>query len=298
MPVGVNPGGESISVGEDIIQYIYNEHVSIYELSTKNITNFQQLLPLFYQIFRPYTYHHVNLRRPSDAIAFFSVVATLGYVVLANAVQSLQLSFNLNKKTYKGPGPEVQAYLGLWDFEDMTTSTWGAFWTHFRAGMSHLSFLSALSISFSHDDNNVLGRLIKENKGNLCNSLPPSSVVDDDIKQWTAQLRRSNMATSSTLRSFLNCGFGDEGGSVKEWDEPMEGAPVAEVFLCANSSGRGMLAVKAGKSAKGGGGGIFVLGQWAEFLLPWIYIDLASATKEWREWQQLQSRFMGNGTIY
>ncbi|KAJ7140271.1 hypothetical protein C8R43DRAFT_954989 [Mycena crocata] len=372
MPVGVNPGGESISVGEDIIRYIYDEHVGIYELSAENITNLLRVSPLFYQIFRPYTYRHVNLRRPSDAIAFFSIVATPAYVVLAAAVQSLQLSFNLDKKTYEGPGPEVQAYLGLWDFEDMTTSTWGVFWTHFRAGMPRLSFLSALSISFSHDDNNVLGRLIKENKGNLRNSLPPSvrklhlkpvpeeygnvdlelcgegpwdntlwrlhlaqipyieelfitspmyivwpptqSVVNDDIKQWTAQLRCSNVATSSTLqRIILNCGFGDEGGSVEEWDESVEGAPVADVFEDSKSDGHHFVCQlvwernagsKSWKERKVYSPSHSLREEYLfgdsgrEFLLPWIHIDLAYATKEWREWQQSQSRFMGNGTVY
>ncbi|KAJ7161783.1 hypothetical protein C8R43DRAFT_1123501 [Mycena crocata] len=225
MPFGLNPFGEG-ALPEGVIRHIYVEHVGMYELSATDLLALQRVSPLFYRIFRPYTYRYVNLRTPSDAIAFFSIVKSPRYDILAEAVRSLQLSFNMDPETYEDPGPEIKADLGLWAFQEMNALDWEAFWIHFREGLPKLSLLSTLSLSFSHDDDNILGRLVEN--GDLIHSLP-SSVMKLHLKPVPEEYHHVELVRHFLRFLFLFLTRMQELAGEGPWDHPSWRSYLAQI---------------------------------------------------------------------
>ncbi|KAJ7486070.1 hypothetical protein B0H11DRAFT_1913803 [Mycena galericulata] len=140
----------------DIWDYLFHTHIPVGKLSRFEVVQLQYVSKDFAMFFRPLMYHHVNLLSCSAASIFVTtltkVQSTLSHVVptpvLARCVLSLQISFNLEEDT--------PAHRTFWDL-------WGQL-------LPLLTSLKTLSICYSHDDADCLGRFIRS--GRLSQHLP------------------------------------------------------------------------------------------------------------------------------
>ncbi|KAJ7673143.1 hypothetical protein DFH06DRAFT_1174620 [Mycena polygramma] len=156
-----------LSVLYDIWDSILHDYVDIKkDFTRKNVADLQYLCNDFCAIFRPYMYRHVNLRTPKDAITFFTTLHRRPY--LAPCVLSLQFTFSLDPY---GDVP-AEVWRGVHPYPVPSRSDWKLFWFRFRQALPSMTNLSSLAVSFSHDDDAMLFRLIR--RGRVADSLPSS----------------------------------------------------------------------------------------------------------------------------
>ncbi|KAJ7281089.1 hypothetical protein C8J57DRAFT_1711957 [Mycena rebaudengoi] len=134
-----------VNLNEDLWHLVTHGFIDIWKLPPHTIDGLQYLSHSFQTIFQRYLYRHVNLRSPHRARAFFRTLTIRPD--LAEKILTLQFSFELQHCTQ-------------------------GFWLGFRGQLPRMTALQNLSITYSHQDEDCLHRILDH--GNLAALLPPS----------------------------------------------------------------------------------------------------------------------------
>ncbi|KAJ7177769.1 hypothetical protein C8R46DRAFT_1212498 [Mycena filopes] len=135
----------------------------------------------FRAILQPLLFRNINLQSATEAVSFLQIIQ--GSPLLSTALRVLQISFDLNPRSFAEPAPLKE------------------FWRLWRAGEQCLRVLQTLTISYDPDDSSFLRRFLKQSQllpGLRCLHLlylfdchPPTdraiAVAEADAGPWDSQ---------------------------------------------------------------------------------------------------------------